>query len=80
MAEEQIKNELPLAVLERMIRKSGLRSSISGIKELKDVLFKVAIILIEDAKEVALHAKRQSIKGRDIEYAYNQLKKGQMFR
>jgi len=58
---------LPLATIEKIMRKSGARRiSADAIKELDKVVEKIALELTLEAAEIARHAKRKTIKREDI--------------
>ncbi len=62
--------ELPLAALDRIIRKSsGLRVSENASKELRSVLESEGEKISRQAGEFAKHAKRKTIIGEDIKLA-----------
>lgn len=61
---------LPLAAVDRVIRKSGApRVSESAAMVLREVLEELGIKIARDAMEYATHAKRKTITAEDIRLA-----------
>jgi histone H3/H4 len=65
--------EIPLAPLERIIKKAGAERVSEDAKEkLREVLEAKAIEIAKEANKYALHAKRKTIKKQDITLANKQ--------
>ncbi len=61
---------LPNAPIERIIRKAGAeRVSEDAVKELKEAVEEVGNEIAQEAKEMADHANRNTVKKSDIEMA-----------
>ncbi|MGC9778812.1 MAG: NFYB/HAP3 family transcription factor subunit [Candidatus Heimdallarchaeota archaeon] len=70
------RTNLPLAPIERIIKEStNMLVSESAAEELRKVLSDVAEELSIDAGELAVFAKRKTIKDRDIALAFRNMKK-----
>ncbi len=66
---------LPLAAVDRIIRKSGAgRVSEDAVVALTEVLEEEGIKISQQASEFAKHANRKTIVGADIRLALKQLK------
>jgi len=66
--------ELPLAPIDRLIRKAGAeRVSEEAAKALRDILEEKAIEIAKRANDLALHAGRKTIKVEDIKLAAKQI-------
>ncbi|HEX54533.1 MAG: histone [Candidatus Altiarchaeales archaeon] len=63
--------ELPLAPIERIIRRSGgdIRVSEDATMALRDILEEKAVEIAERAAKLARHAGRKTIKASDIKLA-----------
>lgn len=62
--------ELPIAAVDRIIRKAGARRvSESAARELADVLEERAIEIAGEASELAEHAGRKTVRDSDIRLA-----------
>lgn len=62
--------DLPIAALDRLIRKSGAeRVSEDAAEELGKILEDVALDISKQAIELAKHAKRKTVTGEDIKLA-----------
>ncbi len=62
--------EIPLAPLERILKKAGAERVSEDAKEkMREVLEDYAIDLGAKANKLALHAKRKTVKKEDIELA-----------
>ncbi len=69
-----IKRSIPLATMERIMKKAGADRVSEGAKEaLKQALEDYAEILSEKAWQLAKHAGRKTIKGEDIRFVSKQL-------
>lgn len=63
-------SELPLAAVERIIRKGGAqRVSESAAKELLDILEEKGLEIAFEAVELADHAGRKTVRDKDIRMA-----------
>jgi DNA-binding protein len=63
-------SELPIAALDRLIRKAGAeRVSEDAAEELGKILSEVAIDISKQAIELARHAKRKTVTAEDIKLA-----------
>ncbi len=63
-------NELPLAAMERILKKGGAdRVGEDGKAALRDVLEEVGMEIARKAKELCEHAGRKTIKAEDIKLA-----------
>lgn len=63
-------SELPIAALDRLIRKAGAeRVSEDAAEELGKILSEVAIDISKQAIELARHAKRKTVTSEDIKLA-----------
>jgi len=68
------KKELPLAPLERLLRKAGAkRVSKSAVKEFADVIADYAYDLSAEAAVLAKHAGRKTITDADVRMARRRL-------
>ncbi len=62
--------EIPLAVVERILRKAGAeRVSEDAKKAFRDVVEDMAYAVAEKAAELAKHAKRKTVKVEDVKLA-----------
>lgn len=62
--------ELPLAAIERLIKKAGAnRVSVSACLALRDILEETAIEIASKATRLAKHAGRKTVKEDDIKLA-----------
>ncbi|HNW05623.1 MAG TPA: histone family protein [archaeon] len=62
--------DLPVAAIDRLIRKAGAeRVSEDAAEELSKILSEVAIDISKQAIELAKHAKRKTVTGEDIKLA-----------
>ncbi|MFH1750155.1 MAG: histone family protein [Candidatus Micrarchaeota archaeon] len=63
-------SDLPLAAVERLVRKSGAeRVSVDASEALADVLEEYALTIGQKAVLLAKHAGRKTVTGRDIKLA-----------
>jgi len=63
-------SELPIAAIDRLIRKAGAeRVSEDAAEELGKILSEVAIDISKQAIELARHAKRKTVTSEDIKLA-----------
>ncbi|KXA88990.1 histone [candidate division MSBL1 archaeon SCGC-AAA259I09] len=63
-------SELPIAAVDRIIRKAGARRvSESAARELAEVLEEYALEIAEEAAELADHAGRKTVRDTDIRLA-----------
>jgi DNA-binding protein len=63
-------SELPIAALDRLIRKAGAeRVSEEAAEELGKILSEVAIDISKQAIELAKHAKRKTVTAEDVRLA-----------
>ncbi len=70
------KAELPLAPIDRLVRKAGAgRVSAEAAESLRDILQDVATDIGKVAVEFAKHAKRKTVVEDDIKLAYDQWKR-----
>ncbi|MEM0084471.1 MAG: histone family protein [Candidatus Methanomethylicia archaeon] len=68
--------ELPLAPIERLIRKAGAyRVSVEAAEALREILEDMAIEISKEAIELAQHANRRTVTGEDIKLAIKRLQK-----
>lgn len=68
--------ELPLAPIERLIRKAGAyRVSVEAAEALREILEDMAIEISKEAIELAQHANRRTVTGEDIKLATKRLQK-----
>ncbi|MCS7096981.1 MAG: histone family protein [Candidatus Methanomethylicia archaeon] len=68
--------ELPLAPIERLIRKAGAyRVSVEAAEALREVLEEIAIEISKEAIELAQHANRRTVTGDDIKLATRRFQK-----
>lgn len=76
MTIRRTKTDIPLAPIERMIKETtNMLVSESASIELRKVLTEVIEELSLDAADLAIFAKRKTIKDRDIALAYKNMKK-----
>lgn len=69
-----VERVLPLAAVDRLIRKSGSeRVSESAAEELAQILEDVGIKISQKASELSKHANRKTITGPDIRLAHKNL-------
>jgi len=62
--------DLPIAAIERLIRKAGAeRVAEDAAEELSKILCDVATDISKQAIELAKHAKRKTVTGEDIQLA-----------
>lgn len=70
------KPELPLAPIDRLVRKAGAgRVSTEAAKALRDILQDMGVKLGKSAVEFARHANRKTVVEDDIKLAYEQMKR-----
>ncbi|MFQ6125839.1 MAG: histone family protein [Candidatus Heimdallarchaeota archaeon] len=70
------KAELPLAPIDRLVRKAGAgRVSAEAAETLRDILQGVAVDIGKVAVEFAKHAKRKTVVEDDVKLAYEQWKR-----
>jgi histone H3/H4 len=73
------KTIIPLASVERLIREVGggkVRVSESGRATLAKILEMYARDVAEEAIKLAHHAKRKTVRGEDVELAYERVYRG----
>jgi histone H3/H4 len=69
-------SDLPLAPVERIIKETTkMLVSESAAEELREILAEFAEMVALDAAELAVFAKRKTIKDRDIALAYKNIRK-----
>lgn len=69
-----MKNALPLAAVERLLKNSGAkRVSESAKTQMRDVLEEIAAEIAKQAISFAKHAGRSTVKAEDIKLASKQL-------
>jgi len=67
------KRELPLAPIDRLIRKAGAdRVSSEATETLRDILEDLAVSISKSAVELARHTKRNTVVEDDIKLAFSQ--------
>ena len=67
------KAELPLAPIDRLVRKAGAgRVSAEAAEALRNILQDVALDIGKVAVEFAKHAKRKTVVEEDVKLAYEQ--------
>jgi len=77
MPRKRAERIIPLAPLDRLIRKANVeRVSEKAAKALGVILEEFGLEIARRAEELARHAKRKTVTGRDIELAYRQWKRG----
>ncbi len=70
------KAELPIAPIDRLVRKAGAgRVSAEAAEALRDILQDLAINIGKVAVDFARHAKRKTVVEDDVKLAYEQLKR-----
>ncbi|MHA1237675.1 MAG: histone family protein [Candidatus Odinarchaeia archaeon] len=73
MPREKSERIIPLAPLDRLIRKAGVeRVSEKAAATLGKILEELGLEIASRANELAQHAKRKTVTGKDIELAYKQ--------
>ncbi|MHA1755006.1 MAG: histone family protein [Candidatus Odinarchaeia archaeon] len=76
MPKEKAERIIPLAPLDRLIRKAKVeRVSEKAAIELGKILEEIGLEIAKRAGELAVHANRKTVTGRDIELAYSQWKR-----
>lgn len=76
MPREKAERILPLAPLDRLIRRAGVeRVSEKAAFALGKILEELGLEIASRANELAKHAKRKTVTGKDIELAYKQWKR-----
>ncbi|MHA1410688.1 MAG: histone family protein [Candidatus Odinarchaeia archaeon] len=76
MPKERSERVIPLAPLDRLIRKAKVeRVSEKAASALGKILEDIGLEIARRAGELAVHANRKTVTGRDIELAYNQWKR-----
>lgn len=63
---------LPLAPIDRLIRKAAERVSNSAAEAMEEVLREIGLEIAEMANDLAAHAKRKTVTKDDIELAHKQ--------
>lgn len=64
------KKDIPLAAMERLLKKAGAeRVSEDAKEELRNALEEYAIKLGQDANKYSLHAGRKTVKAEDVKLA-----------
>ena len=75
MPKEKTERIIPLAPLDRLIRKAKVeRVSEKAAAELGKILESIGLEIAKRAGELANHANRKTVTGKDILLAYNQWK------
>ncbi len=65
--------ELPLAPIDRIMRRAGgRRVSASAAQALREIIEDIAVEIAKRAKDIAAHAGRKTVTGADIKLAYSQ--------
>jgi histone H3/H4 len=73
MPKERAERIIPLAPLDRLIRKAKVeRVSEKASNALGKILENIGLEIAKRAGELAVHANRKTVTGRDIELAHNQ--------
>jgi len=69
-----MKKTLPLAAIERLMKKSGAKRVAENAKiQMRDVLEEIAEEITKNANSFAQHANRTTIKAEDVKLAAKQL-------
>ena len=70
------KADLPIAPIDRLVRKAGAeRVSAEAAESLRDILQDLAIDIGKVAVDFARHAKRKTVVEDDIKLAFDQMKR-----
>jgi len=76
MLKKMAKAELPIAPIDRLVRKAGAgRVSAEAAESLRDILQDLAIDIGKVAVDFARHAKRKTVVEDDVKLAYEQMKR-----
>ena len=76
MPKERSERIIPVAPLDRLIRKAKVeRVSEKAANSLGKILEEIGLEIAKRAGELAIHANRKTVTGRDIDLAFNQWKR-----